>query len=140
MKYSAHDLNEHPEFFNVEYRFPDEEFVRILFGKSEAIVSSYGRVISVDWRGIVAVAPWGTSGNYYTFGTCASGTKLLHRIVAEAFLPNPLNKPVVNHIDGNKRNPHLSNLEWSTHSENSKHAHATGLFKKNKIREENETQ
>lgn len=44
-----------------------------------------------------------------------------HRIIAETFIPNPLNKPTVNHIDGNKSNNSLSNLEWSTYSENNSH-------------------
>ena len=50
-----------------------------------------------------------------------------HVLVAKVFLPNPLNKPIVNHKDGNKQSPRLSNLEWSTHAENSQHAHDTGL-------------
>ena len=56
----------------------------------------------------------------------------VHAHVAELFIPNPENKRVVNHIDGNKRNAHADNLEWNTHSENTKHAYATGLIKKRK--------
>ena len=53
--------------------------------------------------------------------------KTLHRLLAIAFIPNPFNKPQINHIDGNKLNCSLDNLEWVTNAENMRHARETGL-------------
>lgn len=51
----------------------------------------------------------------------------IHRLVAEAYIPNKYGKREVNHIDGNKHNNHINNLEWATRSENMQHAFDNGL-------------
>jgi DNA-binding transcriptional regulator YiaG len=73
------------------------------------------------------------SGNGYPIIYLYDGEKpnrrYIHRLVAEAFIPNPENKATVNHKDGNKQNNHWTNLEWNSYSENNKHAYDIGTKK-----------
>jgi hypothetical protein len=55
--------------------------------------------------------------------------RLVHRLVAQAFIPNPNNEPIINHIDSDPANNHISNLEWCSHQHNSIHAYENGLNK-----------
>lgn len=73
----------------------------------------------------------GQNGQYavvaYTTQRGAQKHAYVHRLVAQAFVPNPDGKPQVNHKDGNKRNNAAENLEWVTAKENVTHAYQTGL-------------
>lgn len=98
-------------------RSVDREVLRI---DTKTLVKQKGRNIklSIDKYG------------YQRIYTSVNGVKSyirVHRAVALTFIPNPCNYPQVNHIDGNKQNNHIFNLEWCTNSENMIHSINTGL-------------
>jgi hypothetical protein len=70
---------------------------------------------------------------YHRICLCVNNIKKkyrINRLVAECYIPNPDNKPIVNHIDSDKLNNHYSNLEWVTDRENKDHAIENGLYSK----------
>lgn len=103
---------------------------KVLKRNSNYCVNEQGEVLSLrknkvlspkrNWDGYLRVQLWEHNSCEYVS---------IHRLVAEEFIPNPMNKPFVNHIDGNKSNNSVNNLEWCTQQENIQHAWDTGLSK-----------
>ena len=94
-------------------------------------VSNLGRVKSFNQTSPKIVSAQKTRLGYITIKLYKNGEsirKSIHRLVAKEFIPNPENKPEVNHIDCDKSNNSVYNLEWATRSENMKHADINGLL------------
>lgn len=110
-------------------------------------ISNYGRVrrIRYDNKGNKGqypipnyLKPKIDKDGYIHYTLCVKQKNKLfsaHKLVALNYIPNPLNKPQINHIDGNKQNNYVGNLEWCTQQENNLHALRTGLrvMKNNKL-------
>lgn len=95
---------------------------------SEYIVSNTGKV--------ARIIKGDSNGKGYRFIRFCDGKKIyIHRLIAKAFIPNPANYPIINHIDGNKNNNDIRNLEWCDYSHNCKEAYRLKLHipKKKKV-------
>lgn len=91
-----------------------------------------GEIYSIKREKILIGGINNTGNGYRTVCLMKNGiqyTKSIHRLIAQTFVPNPENKPEVNHINGDTKNNHYTNLEWATRSENQQHAYDTGLQK-----------
>lgn len=91
-------------------------------------ISSEGRVRNDETNKMKSIDA--TSDGYNKVDLYSNGNRTsvrVHRLVAEAFIPNPNELPQINHIDGNKENNNVKNLEWVNNSQNMIHAYRTGL-------------
>ena len=108
-----------------------EEEWRKIEGFPNYTISNLGRVCSTKREQAVILKARKNRYGYLQVYLCNENKKFynkkVHRLVASAFISNHNDNTEVNHINGNKTDNNVSNLEWITHSENLKHAFATGL-------------
>lgn len=110
---------------------PGEEWRDVIGYEGLYQVSNFGRAKSFYSNKARILKPIRRADGYVDFGLHKNGStrhRPIHILVAQVFIPNPENKPIVNHIDGDKTNNRVDNLEWVTNSENVIHAHKTGLI------------
>lgn len=109
-----------------------EEWKAVSFLENKFEVSNFGRIRNSKTKKIRKTS--NSKRGYPVFSAWINGKRKLinvHKCVAVEFIPNPKDLPQVNHIDGNKENNHIENLEWCTARENNIHARETGLHKSN---------
>jgi len=109
----------------------NEIWVELEFTNNQYSVSNLGRVKNTKSGRILKF--YSTRFNYnackLSHGDYPKNFRA-HRLVAQAFIPNPENKPCVNHIDNDPKNNTVSNLEWVTHRENTQHSLKQGRMRR----------
>ena len=103
---------------------------RFIEANSDYMISDHGRILSFKGKSKLIISSTITSKGYEHVAIRQKGIYVgysVHRLVATAFIPNPKRLPQVNHLDGNKLNNHVANLEWCDAYDNIMHAIRTGL-------------
>ena len=106
-----------------------QEIFKPIEGYDNYLISNYGYVLNTKFNRKVLGRYAAKNKLSYSVSLCKNSlckNHLLNRLVAKAFIPNPKEKPEVNHIDNNPSNNHVSNLEWVTGKENMAHASRQG--------------
>lgn len=119
---------------------PGERWKEVRRSKGRYRVSNKGRIVSMNYRSrpgtrgrVKIMQPAEDANGYLRTMIKRDGrydTIKVHRLVAKHWVPNPGEKPQVNHLDGNKLNNRVENLQWVTHRENIDHAVANGFTAK----------
>lgn len=103
------------------FEYIDEKWLPIIGYNGKYLISTYGRVKSrSNGKETILKSDLNSSG-YHRVSLYKNGKRtryFIHRLVAEAFVPNPENLPLVNHIDEDKENNEVTNLEWCNDSYN----------------------
>lgn len=111
----------------------NEIWKEVLGTEGQIIVSNLGNVKRKN-EGYFKPAHISMSVGYFCVSIGKGKAKMIHRLVAETFIPNPEGKRCVNHINSIIKDNRVENLEWCTHSENSKHAVKLGRMTNNHIK------
>lgn len=129
------------DYFGIEQKIeefvqdlPDELWKSVLNFEGLYLISNCGRVKAINFNNekhSQLIKPSVSKKGYLRVRINKNNKRYtlnVHRMVATAFIPNPENKPQINHRDGNKKNNFFDNLEWATNQENQDHARANGLI------------
>jgi hypothetical protein len=114
----------------------DEDDWKIIDNYPEYQISTLGHIISTKNDDVIKLKPNKCRNGYYSIqlGSNKNPHMLIHRIVAQTFIPNPENKECVNHKNRNRRDNRVENLEWTSASENMQHSYDTDETKRSTSR------
>lgn len=106
------------EGYEGSYQVSNLGRVKSIKGSKRGRKSSHNGILSQSYIGAMRYPA------VLLYGNGKQRTKSVHRLVAQAFIPNPMHFPIVNHIDENPQNNHVDNLEWCTQEYNCNHGRA----------------